>query len=537
MSESIQFETLIKSITTKSKWQEKIIDKKIVNNWIKELTDKNFDKTKVETSITLLKKVRKYFGKNQNLKNYDWFELNNLSFHIEEIDDDYNNYLLQKEEEERLKAFNIAVRIEIGKKHYKTIDINYDQYKKLILKDCITGEESILVESNPEKNEINKVLELQKGNSFFNKYVSTSTSLISNALKNEFLEILSKVEATDIHPWSQNQVYNYFHPSLFPYIKGYSKISKCFNRRIDDKMLFQWLATDVKVEYKGVNDVEDISVTFLSDINNCPSVELYKPIGKILSKFIPLFNNLITTLIKNQIIHYRHLKYTSLKFKDLEDFHKELDEEPIKLNNCQFIIKAQKIFLNKNDNAHKEGSLHLEGTCYERILATGIYYFNVKNVNETKLKLHAKIHAPKEGDYYSYLGGDYIKIYHPINDIPTSEDLCIVFPNFLYHKVEELHLLDKNNIGCREILVFWLVDPNIKILSTANVFPLKNKMGIEEANLFRELLMYERKYIKNQSLDKDIDLENQQYVNNTTKMKYRDDSDSDSDSDYNLCEH
>lgn len=45
------------------------------------------------------------------------------------------------------------------------------------------------------------------------------------------------------------------------------------------------------------------------------------------------------------------------------------------------------------------------------------------------------------------------------------------FPNILQHKVETFQLADATKKGHRKILALFLVDPGIRIISTANVPP------------------------------------------------------------------
>jgi len=53
----------------------------------------------------------------------------------------------------------------------------------------------------------------------------------------------------------------------------------------------------------------------------------------------------------------------------------------------------------------------------------------------------------------------------------TKEDRCIAFPNLLQHQVQPFELVDLQKPGYRKILVFFLVDPTFRILSTENVLP------------------------------------------------------------------
>jgi hypothetical protein len=55
-----------------------------------------------------------------------------------------------------------------------------------------------------------------------------------------------------------------------------------------------------------------------------------------------------------------------------------------------------------------------------------------------------------------------------VNCIPGR---LLTFPNFLQHQVQPFKLEDPTKLGHRKILALFLVDPNIDIISTANVPP------------------------------------------------------------------
>jgi hypothetical protein len=518
-----EYESIIKAIVSKENWRTKILNDKITKKWINELIQQNCNEDKAKRCIQILRKVKDKFKKNVNeLKDYDWFGLDNNTFDVTDIDEEFYNFKVKEKNKNVLKEFQTNLTINCNGVVKNLTTIHPSESNEIILRNSITKEEIILYSVKSVKIDHLLNTKLKEKNEFFNSIVTCDFNLINQDLKNEFISILHKTKATDLHPWSNNQVFNYFHPSMYPFInlKGVNRITKCFNRKIDNKLLFQWLATDVKVNYSDSDSElkgEDVNVTLLSSINNC-SNQLNISISKILAKFIPLFNNLLNTLFYKRYIDYRNIKF--IRGTNIIDKKNKNIPDKIKLDTCQFIIKAQKIVLNVDDGyngIHKEGSLHLEGTKYERIMATGIYYFNVENVNKTKLNFNIHIDKPNR-EYLNFRKNQSVESFYHLNAVETEEDLCIVFPNFLYHKVDELSLLDPSKMGCREILVFWLVDPNIKILSTANV---KSYITEEDAKIYRELLMFERKYIQSS-------LEDEEYCES--------ESEEESD-DYNLCEH
>jgi hypothetical protein len=58
-----------------------------------------------------------------------------------------------------------------------------------------------------------------------------------------------------------------------------------------------------------------------------------------------------------------------------------------------------------------------------------------------------------------------------IGSVVTKEDLGIAFPNLYQHQVSPFELADPAKPGYRKILVFFLVDPNVKVVSATDVAP------------------------------------------------------------------
>lgn len=58
-----------------------------------------------------------------------------------------------------------------------------------------------------------------------------------------------------------------------------------------------------------------------------------------------------------------------------------------------------------------------------------------------------------------------------LGSVQCKSDRLLAFPNTLQHRVQPFKLLDPTRAGHRRFLVLWLVDPNYRIASTANVPP------------------------------------------------------------------
>ena len=56
-----------------------------------------------------------------------------------------------------------------------------------------------------------------------------------------------------------------------------------------------------------------------------------------------------------------------------------------------------------------------------------------------------------------------------VGDVACTQGRLISFPNIFQHRVQPFRLEDPTKPGHRKILALFLVDPNIRIISTANV--------------------------------------------------------------------
>jgi hypothetical protein len=73
--------------------------------------------------------------------------------------------------------------------------------------------------------------------------------------------------------------------------------------------------------------------------------------------------------------------------------------------------------------------------------------------------------------------------------ITARQGRCIAFPNTMQHCMSPFELADPTRPGHRDILVFFLVDPNVRVLSTARVPP-------QQKDWFKQELRYSAKPLR-----------------------------------------
>ena len=156
----------------------------------------------------------------------------------------------------------------------------------------------------------------------------------------------------------------------------------------------------------------------------------------------------------------------------------------------QVITKIASIELTPNKPRYEGGEWHVEGMRDERIVATACIYLESENVGETSLAFRTQIKEPKssewgrpkllEGEWGVETGdeagneliyGLSKSLVQPRGVIRTLSGRALAWPNTLQHRVHPFELENKSKPGRRTILCFFLVDPTLRIRSTATVLP------------------------------------------------------------------
>ncbi len=264
------------------------------------------------------------------------------------------------------------------------------------------------------------------------------------------------------------------------------------------------------IEFTVIRDSitkEPVCTEIRSYINNLDrddplTAGLYQDISDIFTTMIPGFEKILNKMKADNRIN-------AIK-RPLDETTSKLQE--IQLNDCQVIVKIASAHVNSEKPEFSEGSWHLEGVDSEKIIATGIYYYDMKNIEQSYLRFRTTMGGDTYGMYYPQNCPEYVRLHYGLNlqpmdymeganttirlgRIPTKENLCLFFPNFLQHCVSPLHLQDGATEGHRSILVFFLINPFEKVISTSHIpTPQQQTMTLEDAKLYRELLMFERKF-------------------------------------------
>ncbi|KAI0779945.1 hypothetical protein C8Q74DRAFT_1367753 [Fomes fomentarius] len=204
---------------------------------------------------------------------------------------------------------------------------------------------------------------------------------------------------------------------------------------------------------------------------------------------------------------------------DPRSFRPQPEEERVsyslKDRKIQVIVKLANIVLTRENPKYPGGAWHVEGMANENIVATGIYYYVCENITESRLDFRTTVGTSDSTSGLPYQQSDhkgYVVAYgfgrdHALNQhlghIVAEADKCIAFPNVYQHHVDAFELADPSKPGYRKILCFFLVNPDVPILSTMDVPPQREdwvRGALEEApalrNLPQELLDLVTGYVK-----------------------------------------
>lgn len=383
-----------------------------------------------------------------------------------------------------------------------------------------------------------------------------SDTLVDDKLRSRLREAVRVLEQVpeaekDWHPGSDGQVMDLVHPSLFCLVREVSgEPERAWQNptgryaKYEFSERFQWLPTDVDVSSDG-------DVAFRSYVNNVhPGThhELASVLPDLFARLRPLLENVLTDLRHPRPLRIEADPYAWYDsepeypnkssygddgayaealsaWEEAQDDWWEnrrpvIPDAPaftppelpggsarvdLRGRGLQVIVKLATVHLTPDKPEYPGGSWHVEGMLNERIVSTGIYYWDSENITESQLSFRAALDDPQyeqnddNGLREVYGLEDEDALNQTLGSASTPAGRCLAFPNILQHRVGSFRLTDPTRPGYRKILAFFLVDPSEKIVSTSDVPPQQqwsdtSTMTLEQARSFREQLMQERKF-------------------------------------------
>lgn len=291
---------------------------------------------------------------------------------------------------------------------------------------------------------------------------------------------------------------------------------------------FQWLPCEVEISASDPNTVRITS--YINNLHPERHSELYSVIEQVIARAIPLWNRSLTPTSSKAYkrIPYRRVEHdlnpenlpggvgpqreegedeSDYQYRRREwveenrrvilpeprtfkpfPYMKVPDEEDLKTvygdEGLQIIAKITNIHLTPEKPEYKGGKWHaMEGLMNEHICATAVYYYDSENIANGQLAFRQQsskedaenVQYPDDGLETSHWLGDVFgacdcnSTEQELGFVETRAGRLITFPNTLHRKLRPFSLKDRSKPGHLKILTLFLVDPIIRIISTAHV--------------------------------------------------------------------
>ncbi|KAJ2895691.1 hypothetical protein GGI21_005120, partial [Coemansia aciculifera] len=181
---------------------------------------------------------------------------------------------------------------------------------------------------------------------------------------------------------------------------------------------FCWLPAEFRVDSDGTTTIE----SYINNLHPRTHAALYPTIGSIFSKFVPMLEQVVTDLVHPrkqrvvpdpynwfQVVGDEPVDYDAEDYDERYEQWEEnkifIDPQPetfvvpdrpttpynLRGRRLQAIVKMSNIELTPEKPDYDGGNWHVEAMANERIIATGIYYYDVENIAESNLKFRESV--------------------------------------------------------------------------------------------------------------------------------------------------
>eukprot|EP01083_Nonionella_stella_P132901 404076_1 len=356
----------------------------------------------------------------------------------------------------------------------------------------------------------------------------------------------------DYHPHSNGIVRDLVHPALYSYVKGVSSTHNLeavppatfsqsvewngeyslpddpkegfdyWGREYEASAKYQWLPTYFDIAADGSCSIADY-------INNLVPRGDYEPLYESLSQ---LFSQALPLI--ESVFSYGRSVRPRIRFDTAEEELDFDDTPPSPLKEVYHSLRGERLQVitkivdyELKPGQTYEGVWHVEGMSHEEIVATAIYFIHRDDdIKGGDILFKRAFHMDEAQFIFSNVNQsrpapldqmieDGLS---PLGTAKTLSKRLLVFPNSHVHKVSKLEntnvpSVDTNetdSVQKRRIIVFFLINPEKRIVSTREVPPQQKEFGgsmsREDAMEHRLKLMKERKYTKQDWNVREIEL-------------------------------
>lgn len=354
--------------------------------------------------------------------------------------------------------------------------------------------------------------------------VAYSDSAVSGRLWSDLrddVKAIAEGEAVDYHPGSETRVRDLVHPSLYPFVEGRSASTEPDGNRRDpqrdrfgrpfERSKFQWLPTPFTVQTDGTVSID----AYINNLDALRYPAAYGGLARLFEVAVPLFESVLGYLNETKFwiegvddwssgLNIGDLNLKSNWLASRATPRGPVQSTSLRGRTLQVIPKIVEYRLREGES--HEGVWHVEGMSHEHIIATCVYVLERDDDLIGGDLQFRRMYTTEEADVL-VMGLGQVDMPEalqdvldtegaPLGTVPMPEGRMIVFPNSHIHRLTKLSLAPGTQEGKRRVIVFWLVDPDVRIQSTADVAPQQTLFTRDEALEYRLELMEERRLHK-----------------------------------------
>ncbi|PPQ78623.1 hypothetical protein CVT25_010587 [Psilocybe cyanescens] len=160
----------------------------------------------------------------------------------------------------------------------------------------------------------------------------------------------------------------------------------------------------------------------------------------------------------------------------------------------QVIVQLTNIELTPEKPAHEDNFWNIQTPLNEHIVASSLYVYSCSNVKPFAIGFRQifpksdseldRDYRPNDPRWLTTIFGveEDTQAVQVLGAVSTPEGRVLTFPNILQYSMEPVELEDPSKPGHLKFVVLYLVDPNIRIISTAHV-PCQRRNWLEEVDI------------------------------------------------------
>ncbi|KAJ2830074.1 hypothetical protein FBU31_002562, partial [Coemansia sp. 'formosensis'] len=285
---------------------------------------------------------------------------------------------------------------------------------------------------------------------------------------------------------------------------------------------FSWLPSEFRVDDNGAVTIE----SYINNLHPVRHAALYPIIASVFSKCLPLLVQVLTDLVHprkprveinlydcyeyerpepergrrsyNEYLEELESRNKDATYKDPQPKPFVVPERPdnpysLRGRRLQAIVRMANIELPSKKYVYGGKGWSMAGLDNERIIATGIFFYDVVNIAQCSLEfrepLNAHHTAINDNEHHAIqfaygidedLLGKKARFSQEVGKVDIKDGLCVVFPNVYQCKMPRIALDIRSKHGHCKMLTFYFIDPTTHIPSTEVVPPQQRDWWMED---------------------------------------------------------